>query len=117
MQPEQQRLISEEQFIKPLINVLNKVTPSPKPSNTPIEKSPTLKKSLNDLFPEQAYDEKDIQIAKKELGAITNVFTQEQLRDAVSEIQFLTETWLDDFEREIFGGLTLKETLHEKGGL
>ncbi len=116
MQPEQQRLISEEQFIKPLINALNEATPRPKPSNTPIEKSPTLKKSLNDLFPEQAHDEKDIQIAKKELGAIANVFKEEQLRDVVSEIQFLTESWLDDFERIIFEGNTLKELLHEKGG-
>ena len=72
--------------------------------------------SIDDLFPEQRYD-KRIQKAKELLGPLSGAFTADQLKDIVTEIQFLCESWLDDFEQTIFNGLTLKELLHEKGGV
>lgn len=114
---EQQRLITEEQITSPLIKVINDATP--KIPNTPQKlpkESPSLKKSLEDLFPEQAYEDKKIQQAKKSLGPLANEFTPEQLKDTITEIQFLAESWLDDFERSIFDGHTLQEMLHERGG-
>lgn len=112
---QQSLIITEEQIIEPTIEVLKEVTPFPNYQNHDI--SPSLNKSLDILFPEQLYDEKDIQKAKEILGPIAENFTSEQLRDAVTEIQFLVEGWLDEFERRIFNGVTLKELLHEKGGL
>lgn len=69
------------------------------------------------LFPEQERDEKNKRIVRETLGAIANEFSEMQLRDLMTEIEFLTESWLDDFEKQIFKGKTLNELLHEKGGL
>lgn len=88
------------------------------PEKTAVAGKPTqdLKKSLDDLFPEQQYEEKNMQQAKQILGAIADKFSNEQMQSLVSEILYLTESWLDDFERETYNGLTLKEFLHERGG-
>lgn len=112
---EQQLLITQEQIIAPVIEILKEVTPT-KPVK--VQEVPQyITQSLNVLFPEQQYDEKRIQKAKEILGDLAYEFTDEQLQDVVAEIQYLTESWLDDFERKIFKGLTLKELLHDKGGL
>ena len=74
------------------------------------------KTSLDDFFPEQRYDKK-IQKAKEILGPLCNAFTSDQLTDIVTEIQYLCESWLDDYERNVFDGKTLKELLHERGGI
>lgn len=110
---DQQLPISQDKIITPLAEVLHQSLPVSEPK--PI--SPTLKQSLDDLFPEQQYDEKLIQEAKKVLGVMANEFNQDQLKDTVTKVQFLAESWLDDFERDIFEGRTLNELLHEKGGL
>lgn len=115
---QQQLLFTEDKIITPLVKVLQEVTPQPishQPQTT--KESSSLKKSLDELFPEQEYEEKNIQKTKEILGDLAYQLTPEQLKDTVAEVQFLAESWLDDFEREIFGGLTLKEMLHEKGGL
>jgi hypothetical protein len=113
--PEQQLLITEDQIIAPAVEVLKEVAPINVPNSH--EVSPSLKQSLDNLFPEQQYDEKSIQKAKEILGDIALELSEEQLKDAVTEIQFLAESWLDDFERKIFKGMTLQEVLHEKGGV
>ena len=114
----QELLITEDKFIPPLIEVLDKVTPKidnvqPRPKDS----FKSTKDSLDTLFPEQQYDEKNIQKAKEILGTSANQFSSEQLKDVVTEIQFLVTSWLDDFERDAFDGLTLQELLHEKGRL
>ncbi|KKP87931.1 MAG: hypothetical protein UR93_C0027G0008, partial [Berkelbacteria bacterium GW2011_GWA2_35_9] len=38
-----------------------------------------------------------------------------ELNDVITEVEYLTESWLDEYERNIFDGLTLQELLHEKG--
>lgn len=113
-----ERLVTENKLIVPLTQVLDHITPSiehqPKQS---LETSQTFKQSLDDLFPEQKYEDKDIQKAKEILGSLVNEFTPEQLSGTIIEIQYLAQSWLDDLEREIFKGLTLKEVLHEKGAI
>ncbi|TSC90391.1 MAG: hypothetical protein G01um10145_63 [Microgenomates group bacterium Gr01-1014_5] len=113
---EQQLLIREERIVTPLVEVLDTVNPLTPPKNT-VSISPTLRQSLDELFPEQQYDEKDIQKAKETLGKIADEFTEIELKGVIAEVQFLAESWLDDFERTIFKGMTLKELLHEKGGV
>ncbi len=56
---------------------------------------------------------KELDGDKKE---IAQEVSPEQLKNIITEVQFLTESWLDEFERQIFKGLTLQELLHEKGG-
>ncbi len=78
--------------------------------------TPTLMHSLNNLFPEQLYEEKNTKKAKEILGNLTDVLTEEDCRDITTTIQFLAISWLDEFEQSIFNGQTLQELLHEKGG-
>lgn len=77
--------------------------------------SQSIQKTLDDLFPEQAREEKTLKRTKEILGALVDTYSQEQLQDIVAEVQYLVCMWLDDFERNIFSGLTLQELLHEKG--
>lgn len=110
---EQQLLILEEHNLTPLKKVLDASLSS---HPNPQKNTPSIKESLDTLFPEQQHEEKQIKKAKEILGTLSEEFTEVQLRDAITEIQFLTEYWLDDFERQIFHGVTLQELLHEKGG-
>jgi uncharacterized protein YpuA (DUF1002 family) len=109
--------IPKKGAVEPLVEVLES---NPSIQNMP-SRSPALSnsvtKTLNELFPEQEYQEKTIQKTKEVLGALAIDLTEENLRDIASEIQFLADSWLDDFEMEIFNGLTLNELLHEKGNL
>lgn len=75
----------------------------------------TTEQTLDRMFPEQEREEKDLKLAKNALGLLAFELTPEELKATILEVEFLTETWLDDFERSIFKGLTLRELLHEKG--
>jgi len=55
----------------------------------------------------------DIEEAREILGDTAKQLTDEQLKDICVEIQYLVETWLDDYERSIFGDKTLRELLGE----
>ena len=86
--------------------------------NSPIERqSETITQSLDKLFPEQEREDKDIKEVREILCLLSKEFDNQQIKDLIAEVQFLTESWLDDFERSIFKGLTLQELFHEKGGL
>ncbi len=63
----------------------------------------------------QPVEEKRILEARKILGALAENLSSEAIQDVLSETKFLTDSWLDDFERLIFEGKTLLEILHEKG--
>lgn len=56
-------------------------------------------------------ENKDIEEARKILGNITKELTDDELKDSLVEIQYLIESWLDDYERSIFSGQTLNELL------
>lgn len=108
-------LITEEQIVKPAKEILEQVIPGNSESLATENLPKTFTQSLDELFPEQQHEEKSIQQAKDILGVLAKEFTSDQLRDVVTEIQFLADSWLDDFERKTFKGLTLNELLHEKG--
>ena len=96
-------------------NYLNRINNK---ENLPIERqSETITQTLDKLFPEQEREDKSIREAREILGLLSKEFNDQQIKDLITEIQFLTESWLDDFERSIFKGLTLQELFHEKGGL
>ena len=109
----QEKLISESSIIPSLETILKEATPSPQKQRSEIPK--TVKDSLDTLFPEQRYEEKNLQKAKDILGVVANELTADQLKGVITEIQYLVDSWLDDYERNVFDGLTLKELLHEKG--
>lgn len=109
-------LISSNQVVTQAVNELEKVKAQTPETLKPTGISETTIKNLDDLFPEQRREEKAIKSAKEILGELASQYTQEQLKNVVTEIQFLAESWLDDFEREIFKGKTLRELLHDNGG-
>lgn len=53
----------------------------------------------------------DLEEARKILGKTAESLSDEQLRDQVSMINFLAESWLDDYERSIFDGKTINELI------
>lgn len=106
---------SEEKIVAPLTQVLDHISPiSADEPKQNLEQSQTFSKALNSLFPEQTFDEKDIQKAKEILGDTAKKLSTQQLESAVTEVKYLAESWLDDFERSVFEGKTLKELLHNK---
>lgn len=113
---ERKHEVRKEQIMLPLIQVLDEVTPKSSSTQRLQTSSTSITDSLNDLFPEQLYENKEIQRTKEVLGEQAKSLSPEQLRDITTEVKFLVESWLDDFERQTFNGLTLKELLHEKGG-
>lgn len=111
----QQSFITEEQIVTPAKQLFNKITKDPEPltiDNIP----PSITQSLDQLFPEQQYDEKRIKKAKAVLGPLAKELSAEELSESLSEMQFLVNSWIDEFERSIFEGKTLNELLNEKGG-
>jgi len=103
-----------DKAIQPLTQVLEEViqTNQETKSNPPA----SIKKSLDELFPEQLLEEKNLKKTKEILGELAEECTEEELQDVVAKTQYLCENWLDAFERSIFGEKTLQELLHEKGG-
>ena len=110
-------LFSEDKIITPLEAVLHEVTPKTQQKKIQDIDKTSFKKSLDNLFPEQQYEDKDIQNVKEILGIKSKNLTDVEIRDLIAETQYLICSWLDDFERSIFNGLTLNELLHEKGGI
>ena len=80
---------------------------------TPYNPQKSLEVGLNSLIP--TYEEENrLQKARRVLGEISFEITDEQLEIFITGIQFLLDSWLDNFERKMFDGLTLKQIL--KGG-
>lgn len=82
-----------------------------------LKKQFSITESLDIMFPEQKRQDRDLVKAKEALGELVNELSVAQIKEIVTDIDYLVTSWLDDFERTIFEGKTLKELLHEKGGL
>ena len=72
-----------------------------------------LENVLNSMFPSQQ-EENNITRARNHLGESARAFSDERIQTIAAEFQFLIDTWLDEYEREVFKGMTLKEVLNEK---
>jgi len=77
----------------------------------------TITESLDVMFPEQKRQDKDLFKAKEALGELAKQFSEVELKEIITDVDFIVESWLDYFERDLFKGKTMKELLHEKGGL
>ena len=56
-------------------------------------------------------DDKEIQEARKVLGKTAEKMSDEELKDQITMMKFLTESWLDEYERSVYGGKTLAEKI------
>ena len=87
------------------LNKVNILSTEEIPHPTPI--------NLDTIFPEQEISDKNVKILKNTLGILADNYSPEELHLLATKIEFLVESWLDEYERNIFNGKTLKELLHE----
>lgn len=73
----------------------------------------SLEETLNSILPNHQ-EETKIQKGRRILGEVASEITDEKLEIFLTEAQYLLDTWLDSFEKDIFNGLTLKQIL--RGG-
>ena len=66
---------------------------------------------LNQFFSEQDKQRKTIDEARQILGESAQSLSDEQVYDLVNEVQFLVDTWIEEYERKIFDGKTLDELI------
>jgi hypothetical protein len=102
--------INREQLIQPFYQEFDQ-------SASQLKKQFSITESLDIMFPEQKRQDKDVARAKETLGELAKEFSAKEIKEIVTDIDCLVANWLDDFERSIFEGKTLKELLHEKGGM
>lgn len=61
----------------------------------------------------QTISETELQEAKDILGQAAKELTDDELRQQIACMEYLSESWLDEYERKIFKGKTLNEKLAE----
>lgn len=66
---------------------------------------------LNQELDTQEIQKKTILDTRHILGDSANSLTDDQILDLVNEIQFLVDSWLEEFERNSFDGKTLNELI------
>jgi len=59
-------------------------------------------------------DTEKLEKAREILGELAVELSDEELKTIVTEVQFLADSWLDEFERGIFAGKTLNELQTEE---
>lgn len=97
-------------------SVLNENTPGKEVSPTqtyPTHPLKPLEDALKGIVPQNA-EENTISKTRRLLGDKAKALSDEQIHCLVTEFQFLINTWLDEFEKDIFNGMTLKEVLNEQ---
>ncbi len=88
------------------------------PSNSPSIQQPSLpqisiQNVIEKILPKQSEENKFAK-TRQALGETAQSLSNEQIETITTEFQFLIESWLDEYEREVFKGLTLKEVLNER---
>lgn len=59
-------------------------------------------------------DPQEIVVVRKILGPLADEMSDQELKVIVTEIQYLVDTWLDEFEQEIFDGNTIEQLLSQE---
>lgn len=70
----------------------------------------TLETALNAIFPTSAQETKQNSI-KRNLGETGRTLSEEQVEALTADFQYLIDTWLDEYEEEVFEGKKLQEIL------
>lgn len=73
----------------------------------------SLDNALTAIFPENIQESKLLG-TKRKLGEKAKTLTDEQIECLITDFQYLVDTWLDEFEKDVFEGQTLQELLGEK---
>lgn len=76
----------------------------------------TFRQELKDIENERniIVNEIDLEEAKQVFGDVATTLPEEDFKNTLTDIHFLAETWLDEFEKNIFNGKTLEELLESE---
>ena len=87
-------------------------TPSVVSKKPSIQSNPhiELTNALSSIFPTKTEETKATR-TRRILGDTAKTLSDEQIEAITTQFQFLVETWLDQFEKDVFEGQTLKELL------
>lgn len=69
-----------------------------------------LEKTLSTIFPDNQ-EESKVNKARKILGETAESLPDEKIESIVTDFEYLVDSWLDVFEKRVFGGKTLKNIL------
>lgn len=105
-----QNQLPREEIIAPFVEVFNQQANKNKNQFS-------ITDALDAMFPEQKRQDKDLARIKEAFGELAKEFNEVELKEVATDVDFLVATWLDDFEKTLFDGQTLREVLHEKGGI
>ena len=83
------------------------VSENPTPIVNPLNQ---LEKTLSTIFPDNK-EESKVNKARKILGETAVSLTDEKIENIVTDFEYLIDTWMDLFEKNVFGGQTLKEIM------
>jgi len=72
----------------------------------------SIETAINNIFPLVSEENKTLRM-RKALGETAKLMPDEQIETITTEFQFLIDSWMDDFEKEVFSGQTLKEVLND----
>ena len=72
----------------------------------------SLENVLSSILPNKS-EENQISRTRKHLGETAKTLSDAQVETIITEFKFLIDTWLDEYEKEVFGGVTLKEVLNK----
>ena len=67
---------------------------------------------LNQIFSEQDQEGKAVIEARGILGDSAKDLTDAQVYDLVNGVQFLVDSWLEEYEKDVFDGKTLDELIN-----
>lgn len=90
-----------------------KLDPQLKSNNSinPLHISQGVYDQINNNFNEKNNEQRIVQEARDVLGESADKMDDEKVYDMVVEMQYLVDTWLEEFEKDVFDGKTLKEII------
>ena len=69
-----------------------------------------LTNTLNEMFPEQAHEDKTVQKAREILG---EKYTIDDVKSQIASFEYLINIWMEEYEKKVFNNKTLKELIQD----
>lgn len=101
-------LYSTLEYTTEIISESKIEAPKPVPKST---HHASLEDAIKSVIPDQAEENKVLRM-RKHLGKTAESLSDAQVETIMTEFQFLIDTWLDEYEKDVFNGQTLKEVLN-----
>lgn len=81
--------------------------------NNRYRKSRLDEEPIDGLQENQQNQDEELRLARNTFGKLSSFFSGEEFKVVITEIKYLSQTWVDEFEKNIYKGKTLSELLNE----